>query len=85
MYGAFTLAGLILGATAINMPLGYLRRSFERFTFGWFFYAHVSIPLIIYLRIKASFSWHIIPLTIGGALAGQLIGGALRGKGTSHD
>ena len=76
MYGAFILVGLILGATAINLPLGYLRKSFERFTFGWFFYVHASIPLIIYLRLKASFSWHIVPLTIGGAIAGQLIGGS---------
>jgi hypothetical protein len=85
MYGAFILAGLILGATAINLPLGYLRRSVERFTLGWFFYVHASIPLIIYLRLKASFSWHIVPLTIGAAIAGQLIGGVLRGKGSSHD
>jgi hypothetical protein len=85
MHGAFTLVGLILGATVINTPLGYLRRSFERFTFGWFFYTHVSIPLIIYLRIKSSFTWYIVPLTIGGALAGQIIGGVLRGRCTAHD
>jgi hypothetical protein len=85
MYGAFTLVGLILGATAINLPLGYLRRSFDRFTLGWFFYVHASIPIIIYLRLKASFTWHIVPLTIGAAIAGQLIGGGLRGKGSSHD
>jgi hypothetical protein len=85
MYGAFILVALILGATAINLPLGYLRSSFERFTFGWFFSIHASIPIIIYLRLKSSFTWHIIPLTIGGAIAGQLIGGVLRRKGSSHD
>ena len=85
MYGAFILVGLILWTTAINLPLGYLRRSFERFTPGWLFYVHASIPIIIYLRFKASFTWHIVPLTIGGAIAGQIIGGVLRGKGSSHD
>jgi hypothetical protein len=85
MYGAVKLVGLILGAAAINLPLGYLRSSFERFTLGWFFCVHLSIPIIIFLRFKASFTWHIIPLTIGGAIAGQLIGGVLRGRGSSHD
>lgn len=80
MDSTLKLAGLILGATAINLPLGYLRSAYKRFTFGWFFYVHISIPIIIYLRIKASFSWQYIPLTVGGAIAGQLLGGLFNRK-----
>jgi hypothetical protein len=85
MDSALKLAGLILFATAINLPLGYLRSAYERYTFGWFFYVHISIPIIIYLRIKASFSWQFIPLTLGGAVAGQLLGGMLHRKKNPHD
>lgn len=85
MDGALKLTGLILGAAVINLPLGYLRGAYRRFTFGWFFYVHISIPFIIYLRIKASFSWKIVPLTICGAIAGQYLGGVLRRKRPPND
>lgn len=84
MEGTVKLAGLILGATAINVPLGYLRYVYERFTFGWFFYVHISIPIIIFLRVKAGFSWQIVPLTLVGAVAGQYLGGVLRRRKDSH-
>jgi hypothetical protein len=75
-----TLTGLILLAVAINVPFGYLRQSYEKFTFGWYFYVHISIPLIIYLRIKSGFNWNFIPLTLGGAVVGQILGGILHRK-----
>lgn len=79
------LLALILGAFSLNLPLGYLRDACERYTFGWFFYVHISIPVIIYLRVKASFSWHVIPLTLGGAVAGQVLGGIMHRKRGRHD
>lgn len=78
MSGALLLTGLILVAVAINIPFGYLRQGYDRFSFAWYFYVHISIPLIIYLRIKAGFSWKLIPLTLGGAVLGQVIGGRIR-------
>ena len=80
MHTLLPLAGLVLFAFAINGPLGYLRQNYRKFTFGWYFYVHISIPLIIYLRIKAGFSWMFIPLTLGAAVAGQLVGGRLNKK-----
>jgi len=84
MSGVLLLTGLILVAMLINIPFGYLRQATEKFTFAWYFYVHISIPLLIYLRIKAGFSWHFIPLTIGGAVLGQIIGGRLRNRRGSH-
>ena len=69
------LLGVILLALIVNVPLGYFRQGCDKFTFAWYFYVHISIPLIIYARIKCGFSWKIIPFTIGGAVIGQLIGG----------
>ncbi len=72
------LIGLIIAALASNIPLGYLRQGTEKFSFGWYFYVHISIPLIIILRVKAGFSWKVIPLTLASAIVGQIIGGRLR-------
>jgi len=72
------LIGLIAVATILNIPLGYLRQAVEKFSFAWYFYIHISIPLIIYLRIKSGYSWKFIPLTIAGAVIGQIVGGRIR-------
>jgi hypothetical protein len=78
MNSILLLSGLILVAISVNIPLGYVRQGTAKFSFAWYFYIHISIPLIIYLRVKAGFSWKLIPLTIAGAVAGQIIGGRLR-------
>ena len=77
MHSILALSGLILFAVIINLPLGYLRQNYEKFSFGWYFYIHISIPVIIFLRVKFGFSWKFIPLTLGGAVAGQLLGGII--------
>ncbi len=77
MHPYLTFVGIMALALLINAPFGYLRQNYEKFTFGWYFYVHISIPIIIYLRIKAGFSWKLIPLTIGSAVIGQIIGGKL--------
>ena len=78
MHPFVMIFGLILLVIIINIPCGYLRQGYEKFTFGWYFYVHISIPFIIYLRVKAGFSWKLIPLTLGGAMAGQIIGGMIQ-------
>jgi hypothetical protein len=77
MLTIFVLLGLVLFAIIINLPLGYLRQNYAKFSFGWYFYVHISIPLIIFLRIKLGFSWRFIPLTLLGAFAGQILGGMI--------
>jgi len=77
MYSIWTLPGLILFAVIINLPLGYLRQNYEKFSFAWYFYVHISIPIIIYLRVKSGYSWKFIPLTLGGAVLGQMLGGMI--------
>ena len=78
------LAAVVGAAFLINIPLGYLRQNCEKFSFGWYFYIHISIPLIIYLRVKAGFSWKFIPITLCGALIGQYIGGRINRRRKSN-
>ena len=80
MHSIIALSGLTLFAVIINLPLGYLRQNYEKFSFGWYFYIHISIPIIIFLRVKFGYSWKFIPLTLGGAVVGQLLGGILHKK-----
>ena len=85
MHNIFVLPALIILAVAINIPLGFLRQNCEKFSFGWYFYIHISIPLLIYMRIKAGYSWKFIPLTLGGAVLGQIVGGIIYRKRRRND
>lgn len=80
MNSSVLLVGLITATIVLNIPLGYLRQGVEKFSFAWYFYVHISIPLVIYLRIKSGYSWKFIPLTLAGAVIGQIIGGRIRRK-----
>jgi hypothetical protein len=65
-------------AVGCNVPLGYLREGVRKFSPAWFLYVHLSVPLIAALRISNHLSYWMIPVFIGCAVAGQLIGGRIR-------
>jgi hypothetical protein len=71
---------LMIGAAAIvlNLPLGYAREGFRRFSLGWFVCVHLSIPLIAYLRLANHVSAWAIPAFVVCALLGQIAGGRVR-------
>ncbi len=68
------LISLIVFSFGSNLPLGYLRAGAKRFSMRWFVLIHLSIPFIIALRGMLGFSWRWIPVTLGCAVAGQLVG-----------
>jgi len=68
------LISLLLFAFFSNIPLGYLRMGSPRYSVRWFIYIHLSVPFIVGLRIASDISWHIIPVSIALAVAGQMIG-----------
>lgn len=72
---SFLVAGLVLLAFLLSVPCGYLRESVRKFSLLWFVLVHLPIPLVYHLRLWAGLSWRVIPLTLGGAIAGQLVGG----------
>jgi len=77
MQVAITIIGLIILAFLISIPCGYLRQNYRKYSFMWFFLIHLPIPFIVLLRVKAGVGWQFIPLTLGGSVAGQIIGGIL--------
>jgi len=70
----------MIGAASIvlNLPLGYAREGFRRFSLGWFVCVHLSIPLIAYLRLANHVSSWAIPAYVACALLGQVAGGRVR-------
>ena len=77
MEGTILIIGLVILSLIVSIPCGYIRQNHQKYSFMWFLLIHLPIPFIILLRIKAGISWHFIPLTLGGSVAGQIIGGAI--------
>jgi len=77
MQASFSVVGLIILAFVVSVPCGYLRQNYKKYSFMWFFLIHLPIPLIVLMRVKAGLGWQYIPLTLGGSVAGQIIGGVL--------
>lgn len=77
MQEAIPVMGLVLIAFVISLPCGYLRQNYKKYSFMWFLLIHLPIPFIVFLRIAEGFSWHVIPLTLAGSIAGQIIGGRM--------
>jgi hypothetical protein len=77
MQSAISIAGLVVLTLIISIPCGYFRQNFPKFSLMWWVLIHLPIPFIVLLRIKAGLNWHFIPLTLGGSVAGQIIGGAV--------
>lgn len=73
----FIVVGLFLLAFIVSVPCGYLRQNFKKYSFMWFLLIHLPIPFIVLLRVRAGLDWHFIPLTLGGSVAGQIVGGII--------
>lgn len=74
---ALNLANFLIFAFFANLPLGFLREPSRKYSLRWFVYIHLSIPFIIAVRVTYGFGWHIIPLSILCAVAGQIVGGRI--------
>lgn len=70
----------LIGAAAltVNIPLGYAREGFRKFSLGWFVCIHLSVPLIAWLRLAHQVTAWGIPAFVACAVLGQLAGGKVR-------
>lgn len=78
MQAPILLAGVIALAFLISIPCGYIREAYPKFSLMWFLMVHLPIPLVIIIRVSAGFDWHVVPFTLGSAVAGQIVGGMVR-------
>lgn len=66
------LVGIV--SLALNVPLGVWRARCRKFSIHWLIAIHLSVPLIIALRIYLEVNLWFIPLFIALAVAGQFVG-----------
>jgi hypothetical protein len=67
-------AFLALFSFSVNIPIGIWREHYKRFSLPWILIVHVSVPVIILLRIYLKANPYFIPLFIALAIAGQYAG-----------
>jgi hypothetical protein len=65
-------------ALGVNIPLGYAREGFRRFSIGWFVCIHLSVPLFAWLRDVTHVGAWGIPAFVACAVLGQIAGGKVR-------
>ncbi len=71
------IIGIAVITIGINLPFGYLRSKVKKFSWKWFLYVHLSIPLVIFMRLSTHVSYKFIPLYIASAVFGQIFGGRI--------
>jgi hypothetical protein len=71
---ALVLPGVVAAAVSVNVPFGAWRATLPRLSWRWFLAIHLPIPLVFLIRYSSGLSWHWIPVMLGCAVAGQLIG-----------
>lgn len=71
------IAGLFLLTFVLNLPFGYFRAKEKKYSFKWWFYIHLPIPFIIFVRIASQLDFRYIPIFISAAIIGQVCGGKL--------
>jgi hypothetical protein len=65
---------------SLNVPFGAWRATQPRLSLGWFLAIHLPIPLLFLLRYGSGLDWHWVPVMLGCAVAGQLLGSWLYGR-----
>ncbi len=71
---------VLLFTFLINLPFGWWRQGFRKFSLPWWVAIHLPIPLVIALRITLKIPYATVPLVIAAAVLGQVVGGRFRPK-----
>ena len=63
-------------ALFLNIPCGFYRRNYRKFSFMWFFLIHVPIPFVVWMRhlFGIEFEWWVLLISITICILGQTIG-----------
>jgi len=69
--------GISLLALALNLFFGYFRGRQKKFSFKWFLYIHLPIPLVIFARLFSHLDFRYIPIFLFVSVVGQIIGARL--------
>lgn len=71
------IIGIFIFAFVLNLFFGYFRGKQKRFSFKWFLYIHLPIPLVFFARVLTHLDYRYIPMFLFAAVVGQIIGARL--------
>ena len=65
-----------LATFILNLPFGYIRQGFKKFSVMWFVAIHAPIPFVILFRhlFGLGFQLYTYPIMVGAFFMGQLVG-----------
>lgn len=69
------VATIFIITFVLNLFFGYFRAKEKKYSFKWFLFIHLPIPVVIFARLYAQLDYRIIPVFLIAAVAGQMIGG----------
>lgn len=69
------VATIFIITFVLNLFFGYFRAKEKKYSFKWFLFIHLPIPVVILARLYAHLDYKIIPVFLIAAVAGQMIGG----------
>lgn len=65
---------VVVIAFVVNLPLGMWRRKLRKFSPAWLLAVHLSVPLIVFLRVTWGLPTAVVPVSIFAAVVGQKVG-----------
>lgn len=77
-----SLTELLFTVFLLNLPFGYLRSGTAPYSRNWLLAVHIPVPFIFVLRKLSGFTLEAVPLLLLADVAGQLLGGKLRKRGS---
>jgi len=74
-----SLALASISVFLINLPFGYWRAPTKKFSWKWFLFIHLPIPLVVLLRyyFELGFQFYTYPFLIAAFFLGQYSGGKI--------
>ncbi len=78
----YNLIFAALATFVVNLPFGYFRAGYKKFSFKWFASIHLPIPFIVLFRylFGLGFELYTYPVMIAAFFTGQLTGKIIRKK-----
>lgn len=72
------VSGLFIFTIALNIPFGYWRSKAKKYSFQWFLFIHLPIPLVFLGRVLSHLGFIYVPFFVTAAVIGQIWGGKLK-------
>jgi len=75
---ALAVSALCAFTLVLNIPFGYWRSKSRKYSFRWFLYIHLPIPLVFLGRVVSQIGFAYVPVFVTAAVIGQIWGGRLK-------